>query len=190
MDATQIARVEAEQEPLDADALATEGAWSPRSLRDVEWSLECIGESEAEIAAIEAQEADAIARIRQRVARIKESAERRASYFRGRVAEWAESHRAEILAGKKKSRELVAGVIGWRKKGGRLRVVDKAALAEWAAAQPVELGLFRVKVEPEVAEIQKHAKASGEIPPGCEWEEEHDEIHIEAASLMLPKETP
>ena len=183
----------ATSEPLEdysPDRLATEGAWAPKTIRDVEFALECIAESEAEVDAIEAQAKDARQRIDLRVAKLTEAATRRAAYFRGRVAEFAETNRSDLLIGKKKSRDFVSGRIGWRKKGGRLRVTDKEPLAVWLATQDERL--YRVKLEPVMDELQAHAKATGEVPPGCEWEEEHDEIHIEAAPLMLPitKETP
>lgn len=186
MDARDIAKVE--QEPLEPDRLATEGAWRPETIRDVEWCLECVAESEAEVAAIEAQLADVKLRAEARAERLMENAKRRAVYFEGRAAEFAEANREDFLVGKKKSRDFLSGRIGWRKKGGKLKVEDKDALAAWLTTQDAKF--YRVKVEPEMSELQAHAKATGEVPPGTAWEEEHDEIYIEAVPLMLPKGTP
>lgn len=192
MSATELVRAaEAAQDPLEdfsPDVIATAGQWKPRTIRDVEWALECIGESEAEVAAVEAQLADVIARAKVRAAHIREAANRRANFFRTVVQDFANQNRADLLVGKKKSRDFIAGRIGWRKHGGRLRVEDKDALGEWLEGQ--DASLYRVEVKPEMSALQAHARDTGEIPPGCVWEEEHDELYVEATPLMLPQETP
>lgn len=188
-----VKAAEESQEPLEdysPDALAAGGSWMPSSIRDLEWALECVAESEEEIAQVDAQLADVIKRATARADKLKAMAQRRAHYFSGRVAEYAEAHRSELLTGTKKSRELIAGRIGWRKKGGRIRVEDKAALAAWLETQPVERGLARVKLEPDMAALQANCKETGEVPPGCTFEEERDEVYVEAEMLRLPKETP
>lgn len=188
--ASLVKAAEASQEPLEdysPDAIAHDGNWRPVTIRDVEWALECVAESEAEIASIDAQLADVVKRAEARATKLKAMAERRASYFRGRVAEFAEANRGDLLVGTKKSRDFIAGRISWRKSGGRLRVTDKKELEAWLLTQPVEAGLFRMKIEPEMRAIQEAAKRDGLVPPGTEFEPEHDTIHVEAVSLALTK---
>lgn len=172
-------------EDFSPEVVAEAGVWVPVTIRDVEWALECVGESEAEIASIEAQVKDAIRRIQTRAEKLTASAKRRADYFRGRVAEFSEANKRDLLIGKKKSRDFISGRVSWRKTGGRLRVEDKKALEEWLTVQPVESGLYRVKVEPDMAALQEQFKAKGEIPPGCEYEPEHDTIHVDAIGVGM-----
>jgi phage host-nuclease inhibitor protein Gam len=171
----------AAQEPLEADAIVEKGAWAPQTIRDVEWALEMAGESEAEVASIDEQEADAIARIKARADSLRAKAERRATYFKGRVAEFAAAHRSELLVGTKKSREFIAGVVAWRKKAGGLVVVDKAALQAWLSTQ--DPSLFRVKLEPEMDTLQKQFKETGIVPPGCDFRSDTEELTVKATAL-------
>jgi phage host-nuclease inhibitor protein Gam len=176
------------QEPLEADAIARDGAWAPRSIRDVEWALECIAESKAEVADIDAQLEDLITRAKARAEKIKGPAQNRIAFFSGRVAEFAEGHKGDLLVGKKKSRDFLSGRIGWRKKGGKLVVADKAALADWLSTQ--DPALYRVEVKPEMKALQELAATQGIIPPGCDFEPERDEVYVEAAPLPTLNAVP
>lgn len=177
------AAAESAQAPLDPTTIHERGEWAPRTISDVEFALECAAESESEIAALDASLKSAIARLEARADAIRSKARARADYFIARVAEFAQAHRSDILIGKKKSRDLLSGRIGWRKKGGKLTVIDKAALSDWLPTQ--DASLYRVKVEPEMKALQALAASQGIIPPGCEWEPERDEIYVEANPLPV-----
>ena len=110
----------AAQEPLDADALATEGTWAPKNDTDVEWAFEQAGEARAYIASVKAQLADLVNRANARAEAIMAPALNRATYFEGRVAEYAQVNKDKLLVGKKKSREYIGGTIAWRKHPGKL----------------------------------------------------------------------
>jgi phage host-nuclease inhibitor protein Gam len=167
---------EDEQEP------SVRGPWQIETLSDADWAFSRVAECEAEAAEIERQAEATIRRVRARAAELTAKAERGAGFFRFKLLEYAEAHRADILHGKKKSRDFLHGRIGWRKAGGGLAVTDKEALGAWLRAQPIESGLYRVKVEPEMAAIQAVFRARGEIPPGCEPKPETETIHIEASA--------
>jgi phage host-nuclease inhibitor protein Gam len=169
------------QEPMEPDAIVERGAWTPQTIRDVEWALECIAESEAEVAEIDGQLADLIARATAKRDILAGRAQRRIDYMKGRVAEFAVANRADLLVGKAKSRNFLSGKVGFRKRGGKLRVDDKEALAAWLSTQ--DPSMFRIRLEPEMAVLQKQFQTDGVIPPGCTFESERDEVYVEAAPL-------
>jgi phage host-nuclease inhibitor protein Gam len=164
----------------DEAGAALDPNWRIESLQSADWSMRRIAECEAEAAAIDTQFEAAVARLVARRDALKSKAERGATYFRNRVAEYAERERATLLHGRRKSRDLLHGRIGWRSKAERLEVVDKDALVAWLSAQPVESGLYRVKVEPELRALQERFKATGEIPPGCDVKPAEETIAVEA----------
>jgi phage host-nuclease inhibitor protein Gam len=166
---------------MEPDAIVEHGAWAPQTIRDVEWALECIAESEAEVAEIDGQLADLVARATARAEALKARAMNRVTFFKGRVAEFAVANRADLLVGKAKSRNFLSGKVGFRKRGGKLRVDDKEALAAWLAGQ--DPSMFRIRLEPEMAVLQKQFQTDGVIPPGCTFESERDEVYVEASPL-------
>jgi phage host-nuclease inhibitor protein Gam len=173
----EIAAYEDEHDP------AVRGAWQIDSLGSADWALARLAECEAEAAEIDRQAAATIERVRRRAEELKTKAARGAAFFSYKLMAFAETHRATLLgSGKKKSREFLHGKIGWRKKGGKLVVRDREALCEWLALQPVEAGLYRMKLEPEMRAIQERFKAAGEIPPGCDFEPEYEDIEIKASA--------
>lgn len=172
----ELVGYEDEQDP------AVRGGWQIETTGSADWALRRLGECEAEAEEIHQQAEAARAQIAAREAELTERAGRGAAYFRFKLAEWAETHRDEIQRGKKKSRDFIHGRIGFRKKGGRLVVNDAAELEGWLLAQPVEAGLYRLKVAPEMKALQERFKATGEIPPGCDVEPETESIHIEATA--------
>jgi phage host-nuclease inhibitor protein Gam len=182
MNPTDLVAAAAEaQEPLEPDAIVERGAWTPQSIRDVEWALECIAESEAEVAEVDGQLADLIARAQARRDLIASRAQNRIDYMKGRVAEFAVAHRADLLVGKAKSRNFLSGKVGFRKRGGKLKVEDKKALEAWLAGQDPKF--FRVSLAPEMAALQEQFQKDGVIPVGCTFESERDEVYVEAAPL-------
>jgi|PlaIllAssembly_1097288.scaffolds.fasta_scaffold536030_2 phage host-nuclease inhibitor protein Gam len=99
------------------------------------------------------------------------------------LGKWATENRDALLQGStKKSLSFVHGSIGWRRREGRLVVVDEAALKAWLTQQD-DVTLFRVKVEPEMAALQQNYKAKGVIPPGMEFVATQEKLYIEPINL-------
>jgi hypothetical protein len=149
--------------------------------------LDVLARCEAEVANIEAQAEEAHKRIDARADKLRTGPQRGIAYCVALLSEYGERMKATWLKGPKRSHDMIGGRIGWRKSGGRLRVTDKKELEAWLLTQPVEAGLFRMKIEPEMRAIQDAAKRDGLVPPGTEYEPEHDTIHVEAVSLALIK---
>ena len=156
------------------------GLWTPATIADVDWALSRLARCEEEVAQVDAQEAAAIAAIQTRAEQLRKQARVGVAYFELRLVGWAEQHKDEIVRGRAKSRGFIYGRVGFRAAGGRLKVVDKDALELWLLAQPPEKGLYRMKVEPEMRALQALCKAAGEIPPGCDYEPEREDLHIKA----------
>jgi len=164
------------------------GMWCVQNLGDADWAMLRLAECEEEIAEIERQAEAARALIAHRAEVLKERAGRGAAFFRYKLSEWADAHQGEILHGKRRSRDLLHGRIAWRSKGERLVVTDKAALAEWLATQPVEAGLYRMKIEPEMKRLQEDYQRLGFVPPGTDVEPASESLHIEPAPMpALPR---
>lgn len=153
--------------------------WRVKDLVDADWALRRLGELEKEVADNKRIEAADILRVKARTAKLNATAARGVAFFESHLRAYADAHRAELLgSGKKKSRSLQHGSIGWRKTGGKLKVVDAEALLDWARGQPVEENLVRTKEEPAIDEIKRFMKNTGELPPGAELEPEGEEIHL------------
>lgn len=165
----------------DEEAPEVGGAWKVANIQDADWALSRLAQCAEEVEAIDRQLEAAIAKATARAEKLKAQARRGVSFFEFRLAEWAETHRGEIVRGRKKSRAFLHGTIGFRAAGGRLKVQDKDALEAWLLAQPIEKGLYRMKVEAEMKALQEHFKATGEIPPGCEYDPEREDLQVKAA---------
>ena len=170
---------DAVEEYQDEEMPEARPGWHIGDLGALDWALSRVADLEREMAENERLAALAIERIRLRTLKLNERAARGVQFFSGRIREYAELHRAELLGGgKKKSRALVHGTVGWRKKGGGLSVTDVEALLAWARAQPVEAELLRIKEEPALSAIKKHYAATGEVPDGCDVEPEVEEFTL------------
>ena len=112
------------------------------------------------------------------------------AYVKAEMERDATTHRAELVKGRTKTISLPNGEISWRKTGGRLTVTDKEALAQWCVEEGPDKGLYRVKTEPEMTKVQALFKATGVIPPGCEFEPEVESISIKPSTPLLPRENP
>jgi phage host-nuclease inhibitor protein Gam len=164
----------------DDQDLSVGAGWSIESLGSADWALSRLGECEAESREILAQAAEAKRRIDKRADALRLKAERGIAFFKFKLLGYAETHRGALLRGSKKSHDFVHGRIGWRSKPERLVVKDEAELLAWLSAQPIELGLYRVKLEPEMKALQTLFKTQGEIPPGCDVEPSQESITITA----------
>lgn len=163
----------------DFDPAVRDG-WQIEGLSSLEWALERMGELAAEIAENNALKLQWIARIEARVAALNRTAQRGVAFFERAVEFYARTHREDLLrGGKKKSRTLPSGVVGWRSKAQRLEVVDQDAYLAWAREQPIESGLVRIKLEPAMKPLQALFATTGEIPPGCEVREAEESLYVE-----------
>jgi phage host-nuclease inhibitor protein Gam len=171
----------------DDDDPTVKGAWEVTTLASADWALRRKGECEVEIAEAEAMRRAAIDEINRRADALVERAKHGAAFFDFKLVQWMERNRTTIVHGTKKSRALVYGTVGWRNHPRRLEIMDKKALEEWLRLQPVESGLARWKVEPEMRALQERYLAEGVVPPGCTEKDEEDVPYTKAAPLALAK---
>jgi len=191
-------------------ALPNRPPWQPRTLADVDWLLERMGQLDAEAAENQTVADAATQRILERLDRANGRLKRQRDYLESLAAAYAREHRKEIIPGKKKSRELPNGELCWRKTGGRLVLNQDdlvslapgeeapksatAQLLEWAKARRcTHPELVRVKEEPALAEIQRYCAAldPAPIPPGMHWEDEdpYGRLEVKPAGSALAKVT-
>jgi hypothetical protein len=72
--------------------------------------------------------------------------------------------------GKKKSRDLPHGVIGWRKNPERIVVEDEAAALAWAKARGLPVKTAETVAVPDLTRAWKEVRPTQEpgwLPPGC-----------------------
>lgn len=162
---------------VDDERPEVQGRWAIENLDAADWALRRLADLQREKAENEAIARRRIEEIQMRLATLNKRAERGIAYFEAKLTEWAKANRAELIPGKKKTRDLPSGSISFRKKGGGLVVVDEAALLKWAEEQGLEKGLVRIKVEPALSEIKKQL-GEGEVPPGMDVEPEREEVVV------------
>jgi phage host-nuclease inhibitor protein Gam len=155
-------------------------AWEIETIQGADFALLRKAECEQEVAEAEAMRRAAIAEINRRADVLKAKAQRGVDFFEFKLLQWMEKHRASIVHGKKKSRTLINGTVGWRAHPLRLVVADERALEGWLRTRPIDSGLARWKVEPEMKAIQALFSATGEIPPGCETKDAEDAPYTKA----------
>lgn len=171
---------------VDSDALTQPDgrvlSYSITTSAGADWALLRLAECEAQVEAVKAQADAAVQRVREREVVLVGKAQRGADYFRALLLEYARVNRAAILGhGKRKSRDYMHGRISYRATGGRLVVVDEAALVAWLVEQP-DPELVRTKISPNLKAIQELFKATGEVPPGCEYVSEVESITVDATA--------
>lgn len=178
------ALAEAAQEYVDEEEPSARPGWHIDSIASLDWAMGRMAALQREIAQNNAILEANVARLHARTAKLNEAAARGVSFFDGRVRDYAEQHRAELLGGgKRKSRKMLHGVIAWRKTGGGFKANDKDALLAWALTQPVELGLVRMKEEAAWDKIKERCSVTGEMPPGVDTEPEGETFKIETLSM-------
>lgn len=161
-----------EPEYIDAEdpEVRTGGTWMVTNPTSLDWALSRLADLERQVADIAAQEADAHARITVRAEKLRAKAACGVAFFSSHIQRYAHSNRPALLGGgKKKSRELLSGVVGWRAMQGKLVVEDKKALEKWLMQQPPESGLYRTDVKPNMEALKALHAEKGTIPPGCIW---------------------
>ena len=153
--------------------------WVIDSIEALDWALGRRAELERE----QAENARIIQRqvdwLMARLEKLNANAQRGVDFFTRKISEYAEAHRTELLGkGKKKSRTLPHGVVGWRAKPAKAKQVDAEALLAWARALPIEEGWVRTKEEPAWDRIKEHVEKTGKDVPGVELQPESEELVI------------
>ena len=182
----------ATQEPVDAEAIAREGAWSiaPLDLSGYEFALKRAGEEQARVAALQEAAKQAHAAIDARLAQLVAPSENIITFFLGRAAEAAERDKPSLLIGKRRSHEFLNGAVKWRRKPSKVIIDDRAALVDYLTKSG-DMELVRVKVEVDAVALQKRFQADGILLPGTSFESERDELTVEPNPLpTLPPRTP
>jgi phage host-nuclease inhibitor protein Gam len=157
--------------------------WEITTKSTADWALSRAATAKARIADIEAQRDDHIRRTNERADKLIEAERRTVGFMEAHLGKWATENRDALLQGStKKSLAFVHGTIGWRKREGRLVVVDEQLLGTWLREQD-DVSLFRIKIEPEMKNLQQNFKANGVIPPGCEYVATQEKIYIEPVNL-------
>jgi phage host-nuclease inhibitor protein Gam len=182
-DLTEAQRLDAEPESTPVATTefgdAVSPGWRIESIIDADWALERLRALDQEISDAEEMEQAAVARIKLRTQKLTAAAQRGKEFFYGKLREYAETHRPELVSGKKKSRALTHGTIGWKKAGGQPVKKDEAALLDWARAQPPESEFLKIEESPNWALIKAHVKKTGELVPGTDLEPEREDFYID-----------
>lgn len=168
---------------VDDEEPAVSAPWTVQSLEDADWALKRIGDLEREVAENERVYQSALLRLKLRHGVLTERADRGIAFFTAKLEAYAAEHRAELIKGKKKSRTLLHGSLGFRKSGGGLEVLDKEALLGWCRQQPVESEVLRITEAPAIAAVQKHFKDTGEVPPGTELKPEVENFTLSTTGI-------
>lgn len=172
-------------EPSDEIAAAEldlEPKWSVQTLSDADWVLQRLSDLRAEEDELASLFKAAVERAQLKRDQLLGKIKRGVGFFEAHLRLYAEANRAELLkGGKRKSRDLIWGRLGWKTKASRLTIVDTDACLAWCQRQPVETGVLRIKEEPALAVIQERFKRTGEVPPGCEVSEESEEFFAATA---------
>lgn len=147
--------------------------WVIRSATEADWALERVARARLELLELDAQYEAAVRRLAERRDALRREPTRTVAFFEGHLRMWAEAQKDDICSGRRKSRALLHGRVGWRARPVRLVVQDAAALEAWAT----QAGLTRLEVDwPRVREL---AKRSGEVPPGCDTEGGEDSFYVD-----------
>lgn len=163
------------------------GPWRIETVTHLDWAMSRLAALQLELADLADQERVRVEAIEQRAAFLAEKVNGGVSFFEAKIAEYAHSHRGTLLGGgKKKSREVLHGVVGWRDSPGpgKLVVTDAEALDAWLQTKSPDSGLYRVKLEPEMDALKALHEAEKVVPPGCEWVPKSETFFVRAAPLM------
>lgn len=165
---------------MSAEALAElESGPAPESfdLSWLEYQLERIAELEKAMAQNEAVVAQAMERLKLRHEKVQEPLRNEKERLEAAVRGYAEVHRKALLVGKRKSRALPAGKVGWRWKPEKLEVLQKGALHVWAE----ERHFIRTVEEPDMKAIRDYFQRTGEVPEGCEVRPPEETFYVSTA---------
>lgn len=93
-----------------------------------------------------------------------------------------EAMRRYLLPGRKKSRALPSGlVVAFRARGETVVVQDRAAFMSHARREAPGLLRSSTSYEPSQTRLMEHFRATGELPPGCEYVPAGDDFKVTGA---------
>lgn len=164
------------------------GPWKIETVTSLDWAMSRLCALQLELADLAEQERARVAAIEERAHLLAQKAERGVAFFESMISEYAHRNRDTLLGGgRKKSREVLSGTVGWRTKPGRLVVLDKEALGAWLERQAPDAGLYRIRLDPDLAALKAHYEATGTIPPGTEWQDETETFFVKTQPLDILK---
>jgi len=171
-----------------SEEIAAKGPWQIEGPDSCDWALGKLAEARAQVAEIERQAEAARAVIESRRAAILRRIGGEVAFFESAILTYAQTHRADIVNGKRKSKDYLHGRIAFRAKAGRLVIEDAAALAAWLDTRSIEEGLSRVKTEPVKAALDAYFERTNDLPPGCKYELPTESITAETVEVPALKE--
>jgi phage host-nuclease inhibitor protein Gam len=183
----EMVRLQKEEAPayVDAENEAVRDGWRIDNIDSLNWALERLGHLERQRDENAAIVERRIALEKLRLEKLNASLERGIAFFESQITAYAQQNRDALLGkGKKKTRDLPHGSVGWKKVPAKAVLKDEAALLEWAKAQPIEEGWVRTKEEPAWELIKAHVEKTGEELPGTEYQSEDEKVVIKPAKEM------
>lgn len=160
--------------------LAALGVHLERPLSDPELDataslvLREIAETEADLERHDQALQAEIAMLRARYERLTARARARSVRLHGVAMEIAR----RMDFGKKKSRAVGYGVIGFRTKPEHLSIEDDAAALAWARTHAPELVEIRTVEKLPQKKLAGYFAATGDLPPGCAWVPAIEEFYV------------
>lgn len=165
------------------EEIQAKGPWQVQGPDSADWALGKLAEYRAQVAEVERQAEAAHAVIEARRLALVKRIGGEAAGFEAALTDYAVNHRADIVSGKRKSKDYLHGRIQFRAKGAKLVIEDAAALAVWLEAQPAEAGLWRVKIEPDKKALDAYFEKTDVLPPGCKYEPATESITVETIDV-------
>jgi phage host-nuclease inhibitor protein Gam len=122
---------------------------------------------------------DAVQKVRDQAEKmVKRLEARRKKYvhkYEVPVQDWVKAH----LDGKNKSIHFLTGTAGFRATPRKIKVRDEGAAVAWCETHlPKAIKVIPATKKVKHEHIEKHNKATGEIPPGCDWVGGDDKFYI------------
>jgi phage host-nuclease inhibitor protein Gam len=148
------------------------------SMDKAEWALSKIARSEHRISMLSELAAKAKARIDARLEQITKGDRASVANLGEMIRPWAEVEVAKNE--KRKSIQLLGGVVGFRQSPGRVEVTDEAAAISWLLAKN-ESECIRIKQEINKIAVKKRIEQTGELPAGITFAAGEVRFYIEAA---------
>lgn len=164
--------------------------WEVGNEEQLDWALKRRGELIAMQRANQRIFEAHVERMAHRLEKLNSPLEGGVAFLTGCIQTYVFNNRVRVIgSGKKKSRNLLHGTVGFRKTGGGLVVNDAAKLLAWARSQPVELGYVRITEAPALDEIKRLHKRTGELFPGTDLSPEVETFYAKSSEEKAHDDT-